>query len=49
MIEVKRLYSGIEGDALSQARGYALDNNIMGDNKYIVVTDGIRYRLFTSN
>ena len=49
VIEVKQLYSGIEGEALGQARGYALDNDIMGDNQYIVVTDGIRYRLFSAN
>ena len=49
VIEVKQLYSGIEGDALSQARGYASNNDIMGDNQYIVVTDGIRYRLFSAN
>ena len=48
VIEVKRLYTGIE-DALRQAKGYALANDIMGDNKFLVVTDGIRYRLYTTN
>ena len=49
VIEVKQLYSGIEGGALNQARGYAFNNEIMGDDRYIVVTDGIRYRLFLAN
>lgn len=49
VIEVKRLYSGIAKDAFDQARRSALDNDIIGEDRYIVVTDGIRYRLFKTN
>lgn len=49
VIEVKRLYSGIQGNALQQARSYALENEIVGDNQYLVVTDGIRYELFDAD
>ena len=34
VIEVRKLNSGIEGYALSQARRYALDNDIIADNQY---------------
>lgn len=49
VIEVKRLYSGIAIDAYNQARHYALVNDIIGEDRYIVVTDGVCYRLFTTN
>lgn len=49
VIEVKQLYSGLEGDAINQARSYAINNDITIDNQYIVVTDGVRYRLFSAN
>lgn len=42
LIEVKRLGSGVEG-ALEQAKKYVLDMGIRCD---VVVTDGIRYRMY---
>jgi hypothetical protein len=42
VIEVKRLGAGVEG-ALEQARGYA---DALGAPKHVVVTDGVRYRLY---
>jgi hypothetical protein len=43
VIEAKRLGAGVEG-ALGQAKGYVLALGIPLD---VVVTDGIRYRLYT--
>ena len=42
IIEAKRLGSGLEG-ALEQAKGYLRD---LGIEREIVVTDGIRYRMY---
>jgi hypothetical protein len=42
IIEAKRLGSGVEG-ALEQAKGYLRD---LGVEREIVVTDGIRYRMY---
>lgn len=42
IIEAKRLGSGVEG-ALEQAKGYLRD---LGIEREIVVTDGIRYRMY---
>jgi len=45
IIEVKRLGAGVEG-ALEQAKGYVRDLGVLRD---VVVTDGIRYRMYDSN
>jgi hypothetical protein len=42
LIEAKRLGAGVEG-ALDQAKGYA---NALGIHCDVIVTDGIRYRLY---
>ena len=45
LIEVKRLGAGVEG-ALDQAIGYASEPGMSCD---VVVTDGIRYRMYEAN
>lgn len=45
VVEVKRLAAGVEG-ALEQAKGYVAALGLGCD---VVVTDGIRYRLYTSS
>lgn len=45
LIEVKRLGAGVEG-ALEQARNYSLE---MGNRCDIVVTDGVRYRMYEAH
>ena len=45
VIEAKRLGSGVEG-ALDQARGYVEALGVLRD---IVVTDGIRYRMYAAD
>ncbi len=49
LFEVKRLGQGVTGYALDQAIAKAKEQNIMGDNQYIVVTDGILYFLYLAN
>jgi len=44
IIEAKRLGAGVEG-ALEQAQGYL---SVLGINRNIVVTDGIRYRMYSA-
>jgi hypothetical protein len=45
IIEAKRLGAGVEG-ALDQAQGYL---DILGVSRDIIVTDGIRYRLYSAS
>ena len=45
IVEAKRLGQGVEG-ALQQAQGYL---NVLGISRNVVITDGVRYRLFDSS
>lgn len=45
VVEAKRLGAGVEG-ALEQAKGYVESLGVVRD---VVVTDGIRYRMYAGN